>query len=161
MSNRDEFIRHVAALALDGEDVDGEEFEWENDDAWATLHSLISGARELLDAGPVPNDVFTIDIRSHFAEGHRDQEHREAWLETIKPGALLDVVQLTYAGTTDALWAEIDDMVERAATLAGYEFGECGQFDPEDGFVCTEPSGHSGEHVARDEEGGECNRWAQ
>jgi hypothetical protein len=38
-------------------------------------------------------------------------------------------------------------------------FNECRADDPIDGFVCTEPANHDGEHVACDEVGGECARW--
>lgn len=46
---REAFIREIANLTLEGED-DGEggEYVWENDDAWATLYSLIEGARALV-----------------------------------------------------------------------------------------------------------------
>jgi hypothetical protein len=43
------FVRQVASMTKDGELEDGKEFVMENDDAVTTLHSLISGARELLE----------------------------------------------------------------------------------------------------------------
>ena len=45
----DRFTREVAALTKDGEPL-GDEPEWvmENDDAYDTLHGLISGARALV-----------------------------------------------------------------------------------------------------------------
>ena len=44
-------VDELAGLPVDGETVDGEEFEWENDDAWSTLHGFISAARVVLDRG--------------------------------------------------------------------------------------------------------------
>jgi hypothetical protein len=42
----DRFVDTVAELILDGEENDeGDEHSWENDDAWATLHQLITTAR--------------------------------------------------------------------------------------------------------------------
>lgn len=45
----DEFVNMVARMRLDGEEVesDGVEWEWENDDAWATLMGLIETARSI------------------------------------------------------------------------------------------------------------------
>jgi hypothetical protein len=50
-ARRDEehrFVADIAGLLLDGEDDgEGNEFCWENDDAWATLHQLIESARDI------------------------------------------------------------------------------------------------------------------
>lgn len=43
------FIEEIASLLLEGESTpDGEEMEWENDDAWAALQGIIISARDLL-----------------------------------------------------------------------------------------------------------------
>ncbi len=44
----DTFLRELAAMTLEGEDLDGQEFEWENDDAWACIQHAIVTARMLL-----------------------------------------------------------------------------------------------------------------
>jgi hypothetical protein len=44
-----EFVAMVAALAKDGETVDGEEWEMPIDDSFDTLHSLIDKARDIRD----------------------------------------------------------------------------------------------------------------
>jgi hypothetical protein len=53
----DRFVREVAALTQDGEEVDGEDFVMENDDAVGTLNSLIGQARELLSATKASGDT--------------------------------------------------------------------------------------------------------
>lgn len=40
-----EFTMMVARLTKEGELIEGKEMEWSNDDAWETLHSLITQAR--------------------------------------------------------------------------------------------------------------------
>lgn len=44
------FVGTIACMTLDGEtDADGETFEMENDDAWATVHALVTTARHLIE----------------------------------------------------------------------------------------------------------------
>lgn len=44
------FVRRIANLTKDGElDTEGNVFVMENDDAYNTLHVLISDARDLID----------------------------------------------------------------------------------------------------------------
>ena len=43
------FLQSTARMTMDGEEVDGEEFILENDDAVDSLHSLIQESRELCD----------------------------------------------------------------------------------------------------------------
>lgn len=40
-------------------------------------------------------------------------------------------------------------------------FTLCGAVEPEVGFVCTEPKGHPGDHIASDDSGRVIKRWPQ
>lgn len=44
-----ELVTQIASMTKDGEDVEGEEFVMENDDAVSTINNLIEMARELID----------------------------------------------------------------------------------------------------------------
>lgn len=50
-----EFIAQIARLNYDGEDIDGEDFVMENDDAVTTLSTLIQDARVLLNDQNMPS----------------------------------------------------------------------------------------------------------
>jgi hypothetical protein len=53
------FVKQIAVLIKEGELVDADEprpFEWESDDAWETLQSLISKARELTGTPDRPTE---------------------------------------------------------------------------------------------------------
>lgn len=43
-----QFVQTIARMTQDGEEVDGEEFVMENDDAVSTVNRLIDEARKLL-----------------------------------------------------------------------------------------------------------------
>jgi hypothetical protein len=59
MANSLEFTREIAALTKDGEKLepDGELWVMENDDAFDTLHNLISQARAILCLPDPPEEV--------------------------------------------------------------------------------------------------------
>ena len=48
MTDKEEFIAQIARMTLDGEDIDGVEFEQSIDDAYDTLAVIVRRARELM-----------------------------------------------------------------------------------------------------------------
>ena len=67
MTTRNEFIRSIASMTLEGEPTDDQPdgFEWENDDAWATVERLIMEAREILEAEEIDLDAAVEDVEEH------------------------------------------------------------------------------------------------
>jgi rhamnogalacturonyl hydrolase YesR len=63
-------------------------------------------------------DRFDVDLRAHFAEGHPDEEHRQAWLDTLPVGRL----QTIFPGraTDDMFWQIFDEAVNEACYQLGY-----------------------------------------
>lgn len=73
MTKAEELVALIAAMKQDGEDIHGEEFIMENDDAVSTLNDLIAEARKIMTKTPEQ------DLKEKVNELHDDLKLRINW----------------------------------------------------------------------------------
>lgn len=94
----DRLIRELADMKLDGEEVDGEEFIMENDDAVITMNLVIQEARKILSEQATRDEAVPEGYEGDEGVANEPDYDPGAVMESLENDDLIDIVWAVLEG---------------------------------------------------------------